>query len=84
MTKIALVITDEELKKAFKGTNFGGADHRQLLNASVMKKAMGYRCGHTITCIMRDIKLIGKGGAPIKRGRHLLREAYAELCLRGG
>ena len=50
------VIPDLELEDTFKGTDFGGADHRKLLETSVLKKAMGYHCGHTITTIMQDVK----------------------------
>ena len=67
------VVTPRELEVAFLGTNFGGADHRQLLHASVLKKAVGYHCGHTITCIMQELRLIGKNGNLLERGRMLLR-----------
>lgn len=77
-------IPDGELTEAFTGTNFGGADHRALLEASVLKKALGYHCGHTITTIMRDMRLIGKNGNVLRRGQLLLREAYDHLLRAGG
>lgn len=67
------VVTPPELEAAFLGTNFGGVDHRKLLHASVLKRAVGYHCGHTITCIMQELRLIGKNGDLLKRGRMLLR-----------
>jgi len=67
------VVTPKELDAAFNGTNFGGVDHRELLHASVLKKACGYHCGHTITCIMRELRLIGAHGVVLKRGKELLR-----------
>ena len=67
------IVTHDELVAAFRNTNFGGVDHRQLLHASVLKKAVGYHCGHTITCIMQELRLIGKNGNLLERGRMLLR-----------
>lgn len=67
------VVTPPELEAAFLGTDFGGADNRQLLHASVLKKAVGYHCGHTITRVMQDLRLIGKNGNLLERGRMLLR-----------
>lgn len=79
------VVSDEEIADFFHGANFGHTNYRELLQASVLKKAMGYHCGFTITCIMVRMKLIGKThGRPIKRGRLLLREAYGHLTLRSG
>ena len=79
-----MVVTDEEIAKAFDGTDFGGGDHRELLNTSVLKKSVDYHCGFAITCIMKDLKLIGKTGKVTKKGKYLLREAYHDLmCNRG-
>lgn len=78
------LISDAEINEHFRYTNFGGADHRELLNASVLKKAMGYHCGFTITQIMRRMRLVGKNGMPLKRGQLLLREAYDHLTRRSG
>lgn len=73
MQKSEDIVTPRELEVAFLGTNFGGTDHRQLLHASVLKKAVGYHCGHTITRVMQKLRLIGKNGNLLKRGRMLLR-----------
>ena len=78
------VIPDLELEDTFKGTDFGGADHRKLLETSVLKKAMGYHCGHTITTIMQDMGLINVDGKVLRRGQMVLREAYSHLTLNGG
>lgn len=64
MSTQLLPVSDEELHAAFKNTNFGVKDHRSLLNTSVLKKLVGYHCGHTITCIMQKLGLIGKTGKP--------------------
>lgn len=77
-------IPDGELTEAFAGTNFGGADHRALLESSVLKKAMGYHCGHTITTIMQGMGLTNADGKVLRRGQMLLREAYGHLVREGG
>ena len=50
-----------------------------VLHASVLKKAVGYHCGHTITRVMQKLRLIGKNGNLLKRGRMLLR-TDADFC----
>lgn len=72
------IVSPQELEAAFRGTDFGGVDHRELLHASVLKKAVGYHCGYTITCIMRELRLIGAHGAVLQRGRDLL-HTYKDL-----
>lgn len=79
------VLSDSEIANAFAGTNFGHTEFRDLLNASVLKKAMGYHCGSTITAIMHRLGLISlRAGKPLKRGEALLREAYSELTRDAG
>lgn len=73
------IITDKEIENAFKGTNFGHTRYRELLEASVFKKLVGYHCGHTVTCIMQELGLIGKTGKPTKKGIQLVRAAYNDL-----
>lgn len=77
------VVSDEELAKAFAGTDFGGTDHRNELHVAVLKKASGYHCGHTITTIMRELRLIGASGLPTKKGRKLISLAYHALMVGG-
>ena len=77
------VIGDDELTKAFAGTNFGSADHRQELHVAVLKKASGYHCGHTITTIMRELRLINTSGLPTKKGRRLISLAFHALMVGG-
>lgn len=79
-----MIISDEELEQAFKNTNFGTDNYRALLNTSVLKKLVGYHCGWTITCIMKDLKLIGKTEKVTKKGILLVREAYDDLMRQGG
>lgn len=80
------IISDEELKLAFLGTNFGTSNHRRLLHSSVIKKAVGYHCGYTITKIMEGMKLIGANEKVLARGRLFMQadpELYA-LLLKSG
>lgn len=77
-------VSDDEITAAFAGTNFGHTDYRELLNASVFKKLVGYHCGHTITEIMKKLGLIGKTGRPTKRGVELVRQAFGHLMQRSG
>lgn len=50
-------VSDAEMNVAFANTNFGNADHRVLLAKSVLKRLVNHHCGHTITMIMRELKL---------------------------
>lgn len=79
-----LPVSDEEIQKAFAGTNFGTTEYRKLLNASVLKKLVGYHCGYTITVIMQELNLIGKTGKPTVRGVELIRQEYGYLMCHGG
>lgn len=75
----SLIVSDEEVERAFLGTNFGSDDFRSILNQAVLKKMMHYHCGHTITVIMKDLKLIGKTEKPTLKGINLVRVAYGDL-----
>ncbi|MEG2990170.1 MAG: hypothetical protein RR818_02405 [Citrobacter sp.] len=77
------VVSDEDLLRAFAGTNFGTTDYRPLLHQAVLKKACDYHCGHTITQIMKELGLIGTNGRPLKKGVNMLRIAYHEQMVKG-
>ncbi len=83
-TKNQMIISDKEIRDAFEGTNFGEPDYRNLLNRSVLKKLVNYHCGHTITCIMQELGLIGKTGKVTKKGILLVREVYGYLMINQG
>lgn len=55
-----LPVSDAEIAAAFRSTNFGHTNHQALLSTSVLKRLLGYHCGHIITTIMKELKLIGK------------------------
>jgi len=50
----------------------------------VLKKLVGYRCGHTITTIMKELGLIGATDAPTQKGKAFAAHSYADLMLRAG
>lgn len=78
------IISDAEIQEAFRGTNFGRTDFRELLRTSVFKKMLGYHCGYMITTIMKGLGLIGKTEKVTVKGRNLLRQEYHHLISRGG
>lgn len=78
------ILTNDEIYREFEGTNFGRMDYRNLLAASVLKKLLGWHCGHTITCIMKKLKLVGKSEKVTKRGIQLLRDEFGDLVKRSG
>lgn len=79
-----MVISDEEIEKAFQNTNFGSTNHRKLLEVSVLKRLVDYHCGWTITEIMKELNLIGKTEKVTKKGKEFVREAYHELMINKG
>jgi len=82
---ITMHLTDEYIEYAFRGTNFGRTDYRNLLAHSVLKKACGTHCGHTITVIMKQIGLITKvAEVPTKLGKQFLIDCYynAEISIK--
>lgn len=76
------MITDEQMEKAFNCTNFGpGGDtmegKKKMVAMAVMKLVAGYRTGHTMACILTELKMTTKNyGMPKKKAR---RWAYDEL-----
>lgn len=80
----AALVSDAELATAFAGTDFGGSDHRKLLEVSLLKKAVGYHCGWTITVIMDRLGLTRKNGLPTRKGQRLLQLAYNHLMIEHG
>ncbi|MDP3819669.1 MAG: hypothetical protein Q8Q57_11810 [Methylotenera sp.] len=78
-------ITDDEIITAFANSNFGeriqSAEQKRLyLRCAVMKAAMGYGSGFTITKIMKELKLLNKTGLPNSKGRYLLCGLYDQLA----
>jgi|JI10StandDraft_1071094.scaffolds.fasta_scaffold729987_1 hypothetical protein len=76
-------ITDTEIAAAFEGTNFGGANHRRLLEQGVLKRLTGYHCGHTLTMIMRDLGLTTEKDNATKKGKLFAMGAFYQLARTG-
>lgn len=68
-------VTDADIARAFDGTNFGRTDHKHLLALSVLKKALKYHCGYTITQIMMRMGLTTEKGRVTEKGRLFCYEA---------
>lgn len=78
-------VSDAEIELAFTNTNFGDIEQRKYLELTVLKAAMGFRCGYTITTIMNELKLIKKNGSPSEKGLRFIRHAFAGSdLLKGG
>lgn len=69
-------ITEAEIEEAFDGTNFGGANHRKLLEQGVLKRLTGYHCGHTLTMIMRRLGLTTEKDTVTKKGKRFCIGAF--------
>lgn len=69
-------VTDEDIEIAFRNTDFGGANHRSLLEQGVLKKTVGYHSGWTLTQIMIKIGLTTEKGNITKKGRDFMFEAF--------
>ncbi len=76
-------ITDEEITKAFEGTNFGAANHRKLLEQGVLKRLTGYSCGWTLTMIMRSLGLTTEKDNVTKKGKVFVMGAFYSSELSG-
>ena len=71
MNMETVILTDEEIEKAFEGTNFGTRKFRPLLEQGVLKVNAGFRTGHTLQCIMKELGLMGKSKI-LKKGNRFV------------
>ena len=78
-------VTPEQIDYAFEkaGANYGGANHAELLAASLLKIAAGYYCSHVITVIMADLGLISKRGVLTAAGKRYLGYTFSDVMARG-
>jgi hypothetical protein len=58
MRTLIEIVPDELLSRAFENTDFGGADHRDLIKQGLLKKVCGYGCGKTLHMILIEIGLL--------------------------
>ena len=71
------LVTDEQVQASFSGTNFGHTAFRGLLAQGCIKALAGWHQGHTITCILEELRLINwhRPSGKIKvtaKGRHYI------------
>ena len=80
--KVEELITDKELNDVFGSSNFGDRSKRDMLKFALLKTACKYASGHTITCIMQELGLVGRSHmkemALTKKGKEYLWEAFGE------
>ncbi len=75
------LVTDEQMQACFNGTNFGHSDFRGLLAQGCIKALAGWHQGHTITCILEELRLISWNRQKDKikisdKGRHYIWLAF--------
>lgn len=56
--RLAEIISDDEITRVHGHANFGSMSPREVVNDGVRKSAIGYHCGHTQVCILREHGLI--------------------------
>lgn len=67
-------VTDADIASAFESKDFGRSDHKRELAMGVLKMALRYHCGHTLTQIMMSLELITKTGRVTEKGRRFCYE----------
>lgn len=67
-------LTDEAIKKAFAGTNFGRDDFKNILDETVIDAAAGWRCGYTATTICAHLGLLTPKGCASALGLRFISE----------
>ncbi|EAB1703050.1 hypothetical protein MVQ41_001192 [Salmonella enterica] len=67
-------LTDEAISHAFKGTNFGRNDLKNILAETVIDAAAGWRCGHTATTICTQLGLLTPKGRASALGLRFISE----------
>lgn len=79
--KDKIVITDEQIEKAWGNSNFGdflNQNKRELVNNTVLKCASGYYTGHTSKRIVEELGLVTPKWRLTKKGKEYLYEAYSQ------
>ncbi|MFA7346896.1 MAG: hypothetical protein WCZ86_03955 [Desulfurivibrionaceae bacterium] len=75
-----ILIEDDQINEAFKGTNFGPnmeavGERRKAVAKAVLKSVCDYRNGHTMVCIMQELGLTKTlNGKPTKAARRWMYE----------
>lgn len=72
------LVTEDELIKAFLGTNFGGQPNRVIVRQAILKAAVGWHQGHTSTSILQELGLLEDDYVLTAKGRMYLWLLYQE------
>ncbi|AXC36499.1 hypothetical protein HOT57_gp55 [Pseudomonas phage phCDa] len=66
------LVTEDELIRAFLGTNFGGTPNRIIVRQALLKAAVGWHQGYTSTCILKELGLLEDDYVLTSKGRMYL------------
>lgn len=66
-------IKKEDIERAFKGTNFGNVPYEVLIKEGVLKCALGFLQGATLTVVLRELGLVGNNYVLSNKGRAFLK-----------
>jgi hypothetical protein len=76
MTELQKIVSDSEISEAFKNTNFGDANPRNVVADTLIKCVCGYGTGRTALSICKELKLLTyANGSITKKGRKYLFQA---------
>ena len=74
------IVTEEELKRSFEGTNFGSAEPRNVIFGTLLKRSCGYHSGYTAEQICIELGLITQTAKKLtKLGKEYLYRVVTEI-----
>ena len=77
LNEVDYIITDQQLTKAFKGTNYGmNPNYRKIVDNGLLKVACGYYNGATTSHVLIELGLVSKGCGITKKGRTYLYQTF--------
>lgn len=80
METIYGIVIEEDVKKAFEGTNFGSAEPRNVIFGTLLKRSCGYHSGYTAEQICIELGLLTeKSNKPTKKGKEYLYRAVTAV-----
>jgi hypothetical protein len=67
-------MTDDQITKAFAGTNFGEhPNHKGIIMDTLLKLSIGFGTGHTAKCVCAELGLLTKKEKPSAKGLAFMR-----------
>lgn len=74
------IVLDDQIEAAFRNTNFGCCNNKEVIADSLIKCAAGYRTGATAMRIVRELRLVqGSRWKLTTKGELYLYEVFAAL-----